>query len=319
MKRTVIALCLSALLCIGAMLSAGCNRQGDTGPQKPRVALVMKSLANEFFKTMEEGARDHQKSHSDQYELICNGIKNEQDVSRQIEIVEQMIAQRVDALVIAPADSKALIPVCKKAIDAGIEVVNIDNKFDDETLASKDAQIPFVGPNNRKGARMAAEYLAEKKLEAGNQVAVVEGIPNAYNSVQRVKGFQDAMEAAEVDIVSSQSANWMPDQAEQVVSGIINQHPDIDAVLCANDNMALGAVSALKSAGKLDEVEVIGYDNIGAIQDLIKEGDVLCTIDQHADKIAVRGIEYALEMLNKDIQPEDRETPVDLITAETLK
>ena len=319
MKRLLLLAAVCTALCLGTTVLGGCNRAQQDGSEKPRIALVMKSLANEFFKTMENGAREHQKAHSDQYSLICNGIKNETDVGRQIEIVEQMIAQRVDALVLAPADSKALVPVCKKAQDAGIVVVNIDNKLDDETLQSKGIDIPFVGPDNRKGARMAAEYLAEKKLQAGDKVAIVEGVPNAFNSVQRVKGFEDAMEAASVEIVSSQSGSWMQDEAEQVVAGMISQHPNLDAILCANDNMVLGAISALKSAGKLEQVELIGYDNIGAIQDLIREGTVLCTIDQHADEIAAYGIEYALEMLRKDTKPEDRETPVDLITAEDLK
>src|SRR3974377_1337463 len=83
--------------------------------KKPRIALIMKSLANEFFQTMEKGGRDYQAKNSDKFDLISNGIKNETDVSKQIDLVEQMIDEKVDAIVIAPADSKALIPVCKKA------------------------------------------------------------------------------------------------------------------------------------------------------------------------------------------------------------
>jgi ribose transport system substrate-binding protein len=101
---------------------------------KPKIALIMKSLANEFFKTMEEGARAHHQEHAAEYELMVVGIKDEQDVARQRDYVELMIAQKVDAIVIAPADSKALVPVCKRAMDAGIIVVNIDNKFDAAVL-----------------------------------------------------------------------------------------------------------------------------------------------------------------------------------------
>jgi ribose transport system substrate-binding protein len=94
---------------------------------------------------------------------------------------------------------------------------------------------------------------------------------------------------------------------------------DLKAVLCSNDSMALGAVAALKSTGKLDQVLVIGYDNITAVQKLMKEGRVLCTIDQHADQIGVFGIEYALEILRTKAAPEDKQTPVDLVTAEPVK
>ena len=90
-------------------------------------------------------------------------------------------------------------------------------------------------------------------------------------------------------------------------------------MLCANDNMALGAVAAIRAAGKSDAIRVIGFDNISAVQRLLKEGKILCTVDQHADKLALYGIEYALEMLAGKGTPVDKETPVDLITVETLQ
>lgn len=301
-------------------LLAGCSKAPsakESGHGKPRVALIMKSLANEFFKTMEDGALAHQKAHAGQYDLLPNGIKDEQDISRQIALVEQMVAQKVDAIVIAPADSKALVPACKRAMDAGVVVVNIDNKFDDQTLKDMGVRIPFVGPDNRKGARRAGEYLA-KKLKSGDAVAIVEGVPSAFNAIQRRQGFEDAMKTVGARIVSSQNANWTQDQAEKIVTGMVTQHPDLKAVLCANDSMAQGAVAALKAAGKLPQVMVVGYDNITAIQQYMKEGKVLCTIDQHADQIAVFGIEYALEILGKETTPADKETAVDLVTAESL-
>ena len=135
----------------------------------------MKSLANEFFLTMEDGAKAYQKEHADRFELVSNGIKDETDTSSQIRIVEQMIVSGVDALVIAPADSKALVPVVKKALDAGIVVVNIDNRFDPQVLQAK-IGVPFVGPDNRKGARLVGEYLA-KRLKAGDEVGIIEGSP----------------------------------------------------------------------------------------------------------------------------------------------
>lgn len=284
---------------------------------RPRVALIMKSLANEFFLTMENGAKAHQKLHADKYELLANGIKDELDVSRQIDLVEQMIAQRVDAIVIAPADSKALVPVCKRAQQAGIIVVNIDNKFDEDVLAASNVKFPFVGPDNRKGAQAVGEFLATK-LSPGDKVMMVEGAPNAFNGIQRKLGFEAAMKAAGINIVSSQSGYWETDRASQLVAAVANEHPDLKAVLCANDSMALGAVAALRAAGKLDRTFVVGFDNIAAARQLVKEGKLLATADQHGDQLAVFGIEYALEMLRTKSTPADRETPVDLITAASL-
>lgn len=285
--------------------------------KKPRIALVMKSLANEFFKTMEQGARDYNAEHADEFELVVNGIKNEEDISGQVALVEQMMAIKVDALVIAPADSKALVSVLERATKSGIKVVNIDNKLDDAILAERNLQIPFVGPDNRKGARLAGEYLAAK-LEPGAEVAIIGGIPSAFNAIQRKNGFEDAMAAGKMAIVESQSANWEMSKASQVVSGIVSEHPGLKALLCANDSMALGAVAALEDAGKLKDVLVVGYDNISAAQALVREGKMLCTVDQHADKLAVYGIQYALELLKTGTSPTNQETAVEVVSAEDL-
>jgi ribose transport system substrate-binding protein len=312
---------VAAVMCVifGAMFCGGCGNKeaAQTGPKKPRIALIMKSLANEFFMTMQKGAEEHQKANADKYDLIVNGIKDEGDVGRQTELVEQMIAQHVDAIVIAPADSKAQVAVCKKAQEAGIVVVNIDNKLDAGVLADKGVKVPFVGPDNRKGAKLEADFLA-KQLKPGDPVAMVEGIPTAFNGQQRKLGFEDAIKEAGLNLVTSQSGSWEMAKANQVVSAMITEHPDLKAILCANDSMALGAVAALKAANRSD-VLVIGYDGISAVNDLIKEGKIFATIAQYADKLAVFGIDYALEMITTKGTPSDRETPVELITKETAK
>ena len=312
-RISVVTYCL---LVTAAVLLASCNTAGPSA--KPRVALIMKSLANEFFKTMQDGAAAHQQSHAADYELIANGIKDELDVARQVEVVEQMIAQRVQAIVIAPADSTALVAVCQRAHAAGIVVINIDNKLDSAVLAERNLRIPFVGPDNRKGARLAGDTLA-KQLKPGDQVAILEGVPTAFNAQQRKAGFEDAMKAAGMSIISSQSAAWETAKAYQIVAALLVEKPELKAILCANDSMALGAVAALKAAGKTGQVRVVGFDNIQAVRQLLKDGQVLATVDQHGDQLAVYGIEYALEVLKNKTSPADRETPVDLITAETLR
>ena len=290
----------------------GCSKHA-TQSHKPRIALVMKSLSNEFFKTMADGAEAHQKAHAAEYDLIVNGIKYELDVNKQVELVEQMIAQGVDAIVIAPADSKALVSVCKKAADAGIIVVNIDNRFDKGALKEAGLTLPFVGPDNRKGAKLVGEALA-KTLKAGDKVAILEGAPNAYNGDQRKLGFEDAMKAAGMKIVTSQTAYWETDKANALARSMVTAHPEIKALLCANDSMALGALNAVEESGKSGKITVVGYDNISAAKQLVNDGKLLATADQHADQLAVYGIEYALEMLGKKGTPADKETPVDLVT-----
>ncbi len=251
---------------------------------------------------------------------VSSGIKNETDVDQQITLIEQMSgAQKVDAIVIAPADSKALVPACKKAVDAGIVVINIDNKLDADALKDKNFTVPFVGPNNLKGAELAGTYLA-KKLAKGDAVAIIDGRPGAFNAVQRHGGFELAMTQAGITIATSQSGEWETDKTTPLASSILSSHPEIKALLCANDSMARWALLRPKSRmrGRSGTVLIVGYDNISAVQDLIKQGDVLCTVDQHGDQIATQGILYALEILKTKSPPADKETAVDLVTKETL-
>ncbi|AZF06316.1 sugar ABC transporter substrate-binding protein [Pseudomonas sp. R5-89-07] len=287
----------------------------DDAATKPKVGLVMKSLANEFFVTMQEGAKDYQKSHAADFDMITNGIKNETDTSAQIDIVNQMILAKVNAIVIAPADSKALVTVLKKASDAGIKVVNIDNRLDPDVLKSKKLDIPFVGPDNRKGSKLVGDYLA-KQLAAGDKVGIIEGVPTTTNAQQRTAGFKDAMDAAGMKIVSTQSGNWEIDQGQKVASAMLSEYPDLKALLAGNDNMALGAVSAVRAAGKAGKVLVVGYDNIEAIKPMLQDGRVLATADQAAAQQAVFGIQNALKLVKGEkVDATDGviETPVELV------
>ncbi|MFK3718494.1 sugar ABC transporter substrate-binding protein [Pseudomonas fulva] len=285
---------------------------------KPKVALVMKSLANEFFRTMEDGAKAYQQTHAGEFDLVANGIKNETDTGEQIRIVEQMVNAGAKALVIAPADSKALVSAVKKAMDQGVVVINIDNRLDPELLKSKGISVPFVGPDNRKGARLVGEYLAKEKLKAGDQVGIIEGVPTTTNAQQRTAGFKDAMDAAQIKIVSTQSGNWEIDKGNAVAASMLNEYPELKALLAGNDSMALGAVSAVRAAGKAGQVQVVGYDNINAIKPMIADGRVLATLDQAASQQAVFGIQAALKMVKGEKPDVDADnviqTPVELIT-----
>ena len=294
-------------LAAGAALAILPLQSAHAAGSPPRVALIMKSLANEFFQTMQDGAKAHQKEHAADYSLIANGIKDETDTAAQIKIVQQMLVEKVDAIVIAPADSKALVPVLKEAADKGVIVVNIDNKLADAALKEKGFVVPFVGPDNRKGAKLVGDYLA-KQLKAGDKVGILEGVSTTFNAQQRTAGFQDAMKAVGATVVGVQSGQWEMDKGNTVASAMLREHPDLKALLCGNDNMALGAVAAVKTAGKAGKVLVVGYDNISAIKPMLDDGRVLATADQFAAKQAVFGIETALKAIKekktqKDLQP----------------
>ena len=315
--RGISALLIAVYLVACGQPDAGMP-PGAEAESKPVIALVMKSLANEFFVTMADGARAHQEDHPDQYQLIVNGIRNEIDLAQQVALIDQMIASNVDAIIVAPADSKAMVPALARAVAAGIVVVNIDNRLDGDILGEYGLEIPFVGPDNFVGAELVGRYIAER-MSPGEEVAILEGVPTAYNSQQRTAGFQKAIEEADLKIVAQQSAQWDQTAAVNITSGMLVQNPNLAAIFAANDNMALGAVAAITQAGKTGQIAVVGFDNISAIQQLIREGSVLATADQHADLLAVYGIEYALQALNSGNSLEDKNTPVDLITFDSFE
>ena len=277
----------------------------------------MKSLANEFFATMAEGAKAHQAGAADRYELIINGMHNETDISEQVTLIEQMMARNVAAIVIAPADSQAVVPALKRAADAGVLIVNIDNRLDPDILRQAGLEAPFVGPDNREGARRAGEAVANL-LKRGDEVAIIEGIPTASNAQQRALGLDDAATAAGLVVVGRQSGQWEMEKANGIAAAFLTEHPDLKGILCANDSMALGAAAAVNAAGRSGKVLVSGFDNVPAVQPLLADGRIAATVDQHGDRLAVEGIEAALAILAGAARPEDRTTPVDLVTGDTV-
>jgi len=282
-------------------------------PPRPKVALVMKSLANDFFATMAQGATRHHAQHAADYELMVFGTKNETDLTEQVNLVEQAVAQGAAAIVIAPADSKALVPALRRAQQKGVVIINIDNRLDAEVVRQAGLTTAFAGPDNRDGARRVGLALAAR-LTPGDEVAIIEGVTTAYNGQQRRAGFEDAMRTAGMRVVAVQSGEWEMDKANAVAANLLTSHPNLKALLCANDNMAIGAAAAVAAAGRTGTVGVAGFDNIAAIRPLLADGRVLATADQHADQLAVFGIELALGALRQGTVGGDRATAVDLVT-----
>lgn len=284
---------------------------------EPVVGLVMKSLANEFFKNMLEGAQAHNKEKGT-YELKAVGMQSETDIEAQINAVENFITQNVNAIVIAPADSRALVPPLKRAVDAGIVVVNIDVELDAQAKKDAGLELAFVGPDNRAGAKMSGDELA-KAIGKGGKVVILEGNPGADNAVQRKLGFDDAVKAGGLETLDSRTAHWETEEANSVFTNMLTAHPDIKGVMAANDSMALGVVKALDAA-KRNDIKVVGFDNLPAIQPEIKAGKVLATVDQFGSQMAAMGIDKALEVVAGSAPLTGWvKTDLELITADKLK
>ncbi|MEU1145180.1 sugar ABC transporter substrate-binding protein [Streptomyces sp. NPDC005863] len=320
-KQRTILLPVVGVLTAAAVLT-GCGQEGDDAASdaadggRPTVCLVMKSMGNEYFQTMERGAKAHARERGD-LDLKSSGIQNETDIDGQVAAINRCVTESADALVIAPTDSRALVAPLKRAEKRGLKVINIDVRLDAGALQASGMKVPFVGPDNERGARLSGEALAEK-LGKGAEVALLEGSPGADNARQRAAGFRAAAEAGGLKVVSAKTAHWETDEAYNVLGNMLTAHPDIKGVLASNDSMALGALKAVE-AKKKTSVKIASFDNIEAIRPYVKKGRVVATVDQYAAKQAADGIDQAMKAIAGDEPAGWVKTDVKVVTADDLR
>ena len=278
----------------------------------PVVGLVMKSLEAEFFQEMKKGAIDYAEKRGD-LELLPVGTENQTEIKKQILLIEEFINRKVDAIVVIPIDSKALVPPVVKAVKDGIEVVNIDIMLDEDMLKEHNIEMVFVGPDNETAAKAVGDVLA-KELGKNGKVIIIEGVPAAMNAQQRKQGFLNSINEYGLNLLASGVANWETEQASSVFSDLLQQNPDVQGVMCANDAMAIGVLKVLEAAGKAGEVKVIGFDNDDSVGPLIEDGKMLATIDCFGSQMAAEGINYAMKALQGEKNKGWMKTKMQLIT-----
>ena len=160
-------------------------------PVKKEIGLVMKTLTNPFFVEMERGARRAEQELG--ITLKVKTAAQETSIEQQIQLVEDLTAAKVAAIVIAPGDSQRLVPALKRAADAGIRIVNIDNRLDPDAVKQAGmSPVPFVSVDNRAGAHQAGKFLAEG-INSTTEAAILEGIRSADNARQRTEGARAAL------------------------------------------------------------------------------------------------------------------------------
>jgi ribose transport system substrate-binding protein len=269
--------------------------------QKKKIALVMKTLTNPFFIEMEKGARKAEQELG--IDLLVKTGAKETSIEQQIAIVEELTQNKVDAIVIAPGSSTELIPALKKAQDQGIKIVNIDNMLDIEMSKKLGLlYVPFISVDNEEGAYKAAKIISDQ-ITTKTEVAVIEGIRGAENAEQRKNGAMRAFkENANISVVASETANWKIDEAQVVTAGIFAKNPNVKAIFCANDMMALGTVQYLESVKK-EGIMVGGFDALEEAKSAIQKGKMVVTINQQADVQGYTGVKYAFDMLNGKEMP----------------
>lgn len=289
-----------------------------TGTDAPvRIALVMKTLTNPFFVDMEVGARHAEEELG--IELIVKTGAQETSIEQQIAIVEELIEDKVDAIVIAPGSSTELVPVLKKAQDAGIPVINIDNRLD-AALSQRHGLVgvPFISVNNVAAAYQSAKCIADR-IDTPTDVVLLEGIREARNAQDRKTGAKKAFaENPNIRLVATETAHWKIDEAYEVTGDLFQAYPAIGAIFAANDMMALGALKYLQDHS-MDNVMVASFDALEEAQQAIKEGWLLCTINQQADRQGYLGVQYAVRALRGETLPLETLIEAKLVAAADLR
>jgi ribose transport system substrate-binding protein len=252
-----------------------------------KIGLSVSTLNNPFFVELKNGAE--QKAAELGAEISVVDARD--NPAKQLNDIQDLIQKGVDILIINPTDSDAIVTAIEDANNAGIPVITVDRG------ANGGEVLVHIASDNVAGGVMAAEFLAEKINFKGKVVELV-GIPGTSAARDRGKGFETKLEDyPDIELVAKQSANFNRAEGLRVMENILQAHPDIDAVFAQNDGMALGAVEALRAAGKLDQVVVVGFDAIDDAVKAVEDGEMAGTIAQQPALMGSLAVEKAFNYL----------------------
>ncbi len=322
------------LLCLFAMLVVACGDadkpstaipapKGNATPMAPgkpasfKVAVVLKSFTNPFFVEMARGARRAQDETGIDMEIKTS--TPDTSAEQQIRLVNSQIKARVDAIVISPVDTRLLVPVLKAAHDAGIKIVNIDERLHPDALTAHGLySVPYIGVNSEQAAYQAAKFIAEK-ITRPTEVAIVEGLSGTATAIERHRGAQRAFqENGNLHLVHAGSANWKADEAYELARRLFKAHPKIGAVYCANDLMAIGVIKYLQEV-RNPKVLVGGFDALEEAKGAIRAGHMAVTVDQLASQQGYLGVISAVKLLRGEDVPKVLQVETQLVSAGGLK
>ena len=311
MKKILTILVI--LITITSVVFVSCQRGDKTSSDKLTIAIVMKTLNHPFFIDMQLGAEKAADSLG--VNLIVQGAEREVDVEKQMQIIENLIQRKVDAICVAPSGSRELVPAIVKANQANIPILAIDTRVDEEVLKEAGGKVvTFIGSDNFEGGRIAGAFVV-KKLGGNGKVAILEGIPGHETGDARLRGFHKAVDdVSGIEVVASQTANWERDQGFNVFQNILQSHPGVNALFACNDLMALGAVEAIAAAGKTGQIIVVGFDALKDARKAIQENKMFGSVAQHPYDMGKLAIENAVQVLNGETIPEYIPVTIELIT-----
>ncbi len=254
-----------------------------------QIAVIPKGLAHQFWLTIRAGAEAAAAEAG--AEIKWQGPAKETEVEKQINIVQDMIASKVDAIVLAACDEQALIPTVQQAVDAGIPVVTIDSGV------ASDLPVSFVATDNVAGAKMAADTLAELIGGSGN-VGLIPFIKGAATSNMREDGFLEGIKNhPDITVTATLYCQSDVEKAMAVTQDMLTQDADMKGIFATNEPAAIGAAQALKAAGRAGEIKLVAFDaaeeEIAGLQD----GSIQALIVQNPYRMGYLGVKAALDAI----------------------
>ena len=273
------------LVAVLALALAGCQQS-----TKKKIAVIPKGTSHLFWVTVREGAEDAGKEFG--VDILWNGPAQETDYGRQLEILDTMINRRVDGIVVAATDKKVLNQSLARAKREGIPVTVFDSGVDSEDYIS------FVATNNYEAGQMGARKLASLVGEKG-KVAVVMNAPGSASTVERERGFTDAMakEFPGIQIVATQFGMSDRAKAMSVTENMLTAHADLNGIFASAEPMSVGASQAVKSRSLAGKVHLVGFDSSEGLEADMKAGVIDALVVQDPHKIGYEAVKTIVDKL----------------------
>lgn len=309
MKKLFISMMAASLLlsgCGAATLGNNESKEDNKVEEKKagelKVGVSISTLNNPFFVSVKDGITTL--ANENKTKTIVSDAQN--DASKQSNDIDDLIQQNVDVLLVNPVDSSAIQPAVEAANEANIPVITLDRSSDGGDI------LTLVASDNVKGGEMAASFIVEK-VGPGAKVVQLEGTPGASATRERGKGFETIAEK-ELNVVQSQSADFDRAKGLSVMENMLQSNSDITAVFAQNDEMALGAVEALKAAGKKD-VLVIGFDGNEDGVKAVKDGTMAATVAQQPVEMGKLALQAAYDHFEGKKVESKIDSPLELMKA----
>lgn len=255
-----------------------------------KIGIVVETLANPYFACVKKSAEEEASKHPD-VDLTVIGAATGTDLAGMTRMIEDLIQKKVEVLAFNAVDPHAMISTAKKVQDAGIKVL-----IHSDDLAEQIAD-HFVGPDQYAGQAAVAQAVASA-LDGKGSVAILEGVPGNMSSLLRKNGAVETLENyPNIEVVGVWAANWDRAQGLQKAEDILTAHPDVSAIIAVNDEMAFGALQAVKGRNKLGEVIVTGFNGVAESIQAVHRGDLFATVLTYCDavgrQLVLTGMEVA--------------------------